>query len=253
MDEKKEIVRVENKAVGFDTLEGWDALCKMAQLIATADVLPAAYKAKPANCLIALNMANRMHADPLMIMQNLYSVHGNPSWSSKFLIATFNTCGRYTAIRYEMTGEKNKDSWGCRAWAVEKETGEKLVGAEITIDIAKKEGWYDKKDKAGNYCSKWRTMPELLLQYRAAAFFIRTYAPELSLGLMTKEEVIDMEQVDDGSFSAVKDKINTQQATTTIDIAEIKEEEKQTVTKEEKPKNKDKKVETSPSDEETPF
>ena len=35
-------------------------------------------------------------------------------------------------------------------------------------------------------------MPELMLQYRAAAFLVRTYAPEISMGMQTEEELHDI-------------------------------------------------------------
>ena len=54
------------------------------------------------------------------------------------------------------------------------------------MQMAKDEGWYG---KAG---SKWKTMPELMLQYRSAAFFQRTYAPEISMGMQTVEEIRDV-------------------------------------------------------------
>src|SRR5690606_22306068 len=133
--------------------------------------------------VIALNMANRLQADPLMVMQNLYIVHGRPAWSAQFLISCFNTCGRFTALRYEWVGEPGTDSWGCRAWAIEKATGEKLVGSTVTIGLAKKEGWYQKNG------SKWQTMPQQLLMYRAAAWFIRAYAREIAIGMHTGEEL----------------------------------------------------------------
>jgi hypothetical protein len=104
--------------------------------------------------VIAINMAQRMQADPLMVMQNLYIVHGKPGWSAQFLISTFNTSGRFSAIRYNWVGEKGEDSWGCQAWALEKETGDKLEGATVTIKLAKDEGWYSKTDKYGNEIQK---------------------------------------------------------------------------------------------------
>jgi hypothetical protein len=136
--------------------------------------------------MIALNMAIRLHADPLMVMQNLYIVHGYPSWSAKFLIALFNTCGRFTAPRYAMG--INKDT--CFAYCTEIATGERIDGPMVTLAMAKAEGWMDRKN------SKWRTMPEVMLRNRAATFLIRSTAPELSMGLMTDEEardVIDIE------------------------------------------------------------
>jgi hypothetical protein len=43
--------------------------------------------------------------------------------------------------------------------------------------------------------SKWATMPELMIRYRAAAFWGRLYASDLLLGLQTQEEAIDVQQV----------------------------------------------------------
>ena len=56
-----------------------------------------------ANCVIAFDVATRIGASPLMVMQNLYIVYGRPSWSSKFLIATINTCGRFEPLKFELT------------------------------------------------------------------------------------------------------------------------------------------------------
>lgn len=171
--------------VGFGTLQSFELVQRIGKMFASSSLVPKEYVGNVANCVIALNMANRIGADPLMCMQNLYVVHGRPSWSSQFLIATFNTCGRFSALRYEFFGTRGEDSWGCRAWAVEKATGEKLVGADITIQIAKEEKWFDKNG------SKWRSMPQQMLQYRAASWFIRAYAPELAMGLHTDDEVRD--------------------------------------------------------------
>ena len=135
-------------------------------------------------------MASRIGADPMMTMQSLYIVHGTPSWSAQFLIATFNQCGKFSSIRYDFSGEEGADNWGCRARAIEISTGELLTGPLVTIDIAKREGWYQKSG------SKWQTMPEQMLRYRAAAWFVRTVAPEIAMGLQTAEEIHDTYDMD---------------------------------------------------------
>ena len=172
---------------GFQSAEGFALLQRMANMFVSSTLVPKQFQGKDnfGNCVIALNMAQRLGADPLMVMQNLYVVYGTPSWSSKFMIAMFNQCGRYESIRYEETGKKGTDTQGIIAWAKEKSTGEILKGPEVTIGIAKKERWFDKDG------SKWKTMPEQMLRYRAAAWFIRTTAPELSMGLQTVDEVKD--------------------------------------------------------------
>lgn len=171
--------------LSMETIEGFEAIQRAARLLSASSLVPDIYKANLPNCTIAMNMASRLGADPLMIMQNLYIVHGRPGWSSQFYISAFNSCGRFTPIHYRFTGEKGKDSWGCVAWAKERETGEIVEGPEVTIAISKAEEWYGRKG------SKWQTMPQLMLSYRAASFLVRTVAPELTMGLKTVEEIRD--------------------------------------------------------------
>lgn len=167
---------------GFNSENSWKLANRIGQAFAASTLVPQAYQNNVANCIVALEMANRMGASPLMVMQNLYIVHGNPGWSSKFLVACFNQCGRFSALRYEWS----EDRTACRAWAIEKATGERIEGPKVSIQMAKDEGWSSKNG------SKWKTMPELMLMYRAAAFLIRTYAPEISMGLQTDDEIIDI-------------------------------------------------------------
>lgn len=175
-----------NVAMSMETVAGFENMQRIAKLFSASTIVPKAYRGNMADCFLAVDMAMRMGANPLMVMQNLYVVHGHPTWSAQFLIATFNKCGRFTALRYEFVGEQGKDNWGCRAVTMELATGEKLIGPLITIGIAKKEGWYDKDG------SKWKTMPEQMLRYRAAAWLVRAYAPEIAMGLHTAEEEQDV-------------------------------------------------------------
>jgi len=178
------------------------------------------------NCVLALNMSQRLGADPLMIMQNLYIVEGRPGWSSQFITAAINACGKFSPLRFEIEdlGEKNfewsekvweqnpqngrnfrKDvsknarlrNMKCVAWAIEKATGERISSPPVSIEMAVLEGWYGKDG------SKWKTMPEVMLRYRAASFFGKLYAPELLMGIQTAEEIhdaIDLSEMSPGSF-----------------------------------------------------
>ena len=146
--------------MGFGDLQGFELMQRASKALAASTLVPTQFQNNMPNCLIALEMAQRIGASPLMVMQNLYIVYGRPAWSSKFLIASFNQCGRFSAVRFEWIGEKGKDTWGCRAWAMEKETQQRIEGPTITIALAKAEGWYEKSG------SKWKTIPELMLMYR---------------------------------------------------------------------------------------
>lgn len=186
---------------------------RIAKMLSSSDLVPANYKGNIANTLVALEMANRIGASPLAVMQNMNVIEGRPSWSSTFIIASINTCGRFAPLQFEVTNEGTKEMsytyWDgpkgqrtrkqgtsklnntvCYAWATDKQ-GKRLEGPSVSIEMAVKEGWYFKDG------SKWQSMPELMLRYRAAAFFGRLYAPEVMMGMHTQEEIQDAVVVDD--------------------------------------------------------
>lgn len=158
---------------------------RMAMALSQSTLVPTQYQNNIPNCLIAIELASRVGASVLMVMQSLDIIHGRPGWRAQFLIATVNACGRFSPIRFRWQGKEGADDWGCRAIAKDRETGEECVGSLITIGMAKKEGWYSRNG------SKWQTMPEQMLCYRSASFWTRIYAPELSLGMSTSEEIVD--------------------------------------------------------------
>lgn len=173
-------------SAGFFNLESFELIQRVARAFSESDLVPKQYQKNLPNCMIAMDMAQRIGANPLMVMQNLYVVHGTPGWSSKFLIATVNVSGAFSRIRYEWKGNPGTPEFGCRAWAIEKETGERLDGIWVTWAMVKAEGWDAKNG------SKWKTMPDQMFIYRASAFWQRAYAPEISMGLTTAEELHDV-------------------------------------------------------------
>lgn len=153
-----------------------------ATILSQSSLVPQTFINNVPNCMMALEMAARMRMPVMAVVQNMNIIHQRPSWSSTFLIALLSK--KFDIHEFEMSGKENTDAWGCRFVAV-RDNGEKVVGPLVTIGMAKKEGWLAKKG------SKWQTMPELMLSYRAAAFFARLYAADYVMGMFTEEEVID--------------------------------------------------------------
>lgn len=248
--------------MGFGSLKSFEFMQRTANMFSQSSMVPTAYRAtivkgygqnqtiedNPAaipNCMVALNMSQRMNADPLMIMQNLHVIEGRPSWSSQYIIASINSCGKFAPLRFHKEAgieieatcttfewENNKKkavttktrvvNSKCIAWTVERGTAipsfsleeikaygsiyhcckaygvPLLESTQVSMEMAVNDGWYGKNG------SKWQTMPDLMLQYRSAAFFGRIYAPELLMGLPAADEVadiIDVVRQDDGSYS----------------------------------------------------
>lgn len=175
-------IQIQRENAAFEMLQ------RQAKMFSTSTLVPKEFQANMANCAIGINIAKRLGADPFMVLQNIDIIHGRPSFRATFLIAMVNASGRFEPLQFRMEGDEGKSNRSCIAWTKSKADGTPLEGPKITLEMAKAEGWSTKNG------SKWQTMPELMLRYRAAAFFARLYAPDITLGMMTAEEAVDAVQ-----------------------------------------------------------
>lgn len=215
----------QNKAVSlpnaFQSTDAFEAGQRMAKALAASTIVPKDYQGNLSNCLVALEMANRTRESVIMVMQNLDIIHGRPTFNSKYIIARLNACGEFSPLRYEYSGEG--DNRACYAYATEHATGKTLVGQTITIQMAKEEGWFSRKG------SKWKTMPDNMLMYRAAKWFANMYKPEFTLGLPSSDEVLDIEAevlpANEESAADLNEAIRQQQEGTSAVVIEEAEQE----------------------------
>ena len=161
----------------------FDQLLRAANMLSQTSIIPATYQGKPQDCFVALEMATRMGVSPLVVMQNMYVVKGKPAWAGQACTMFINSCGKFTQVKHVYTGEKGTDSRGCYVTATRISDGIQVNGVEVTIAMAKAEGWTSN--------TKWRTMPELMLAYRASAFFARVHCPEALMGVQLADEIYD--------------------------------------------------------------
>lgn len=203
----------------FGTSDNFKMAWQMSQALSESTVVPSTFQKNPSNCLIAIEQANRLNMSPFMVMQNLYIIQGKPSWSSKFLIAMINGSGKFdTELHYDEKKDKDGKPYSCLAWTMK--NGRRIEGMEVTMDMAKDEGWLAKNG------SKWKTLPALMLRYRAASFFASLNCPELTLGIYTREEVEDNDFNDfnNGSPTSKRDTTITQNANS-VDFEEVQDAE----------------------------
>lgn len=178
-----ELASVSMKHEIMDMQKMWS----FAEQISRSSIIPQQYQNDPANCFVALEISGRMGVSFMVVMQNLYIVRGKPSWSGSAIGAMLMASPKFKNVELVYDGTKGQDDWRCYAQAVNVNTGKLIKGGTVSIGVAKAEGWYGKDG------SKWKTMPELMLAYRAYAWFARVYAPELILGMQSSEEVADVE------------------------------------------------------------
>jgi len=172
-------------AVGLlGNAETFDLALRWSTALAASTIVPKEYQGSPANALIAIEMACRIGASPIQVMQNLHIINGRPAWSSQYIIGAVNSSRRYKhGLKFDMRG--SGDGMSCIAWTTEHD-GQRVEGPPVSMKMARDEGWL------GRAGSKWKTMPELMLRYRAAAFFGRLYCPDLIMGLCDSFEAQDI-------------------------------------------------------------
>ena len=198
MSEQSALTTTSVKSV-YSSIQSFESAQRIAASLADSALVPTAYRGQAGlpNCIVAIEIANRMGMSPFQVMQNLNVIHGRPSWSSQFIIGLITGCGRFVSFSYDETPDS------CQCVATLKTTGEQVSGPKITMDMAKREGWTKN--------TKWSTMPQTMLRYRAASAFGRFHIPDLILGIQSVEEneVIDAEiQVVPESPESKLDKVN---------------------------------------------
>lgn len=167
----------------WENKDSFNQLLRAAQMLSQTSIIPQSYQGKPQDCFVAIEMANRMGVSPMVVMQNMYVVKGKPSWAGQACTMLINSCGKFKDVKHIYTGEKGKPNRGCYVTATRISDGSQVDGVEVTLQMAQAEGWTSN--------SKWKNMPELMLAYRASAFFARVYCPEAMMGVQTAEEIYD--------------------------------------------------------------
>lgn len=201
----------ETQAVSTDLLsdlQAFENAQRIGKILTQSQIIPASYQNNLPNVLVALEISARTKISPIIVMQNLNVIKGRPSWSSKYIIAAL-TSSRVYNLRYELEtkGElefkqfnqtKKIPNLACRVLATDRRTGEEREGPWVTMQMAVNEGWYGKTD------SKWQTMPEVMIRYRAATFFANVYYPELTVGLNIEDEYAEPVNIPSAPHEVVK-------------------------------------------------
>ncbi len=204
MGEEKGLMEVGERALVpmgssiFLDMARFEAAQRVGTLLASSTMVPAQFQKNVANCVIALNLAERLRVDTFMMMQSMYVIKGRPGIEAKLAIALVESTGRFTPLEYRCEGKgttkmKVERPDSCVAFATDIKTKKVIEGPKVTWAMAEAEKWTQDN---GSEISKWQTMPELMFQYRAAMFFAQVNCPGALLGLRSLEELEDMKMID---------------------------------------------------------
>lgn len=167
----------------FGSKESFNNLFVMAQALAKSDLVPQAYKGKTTNIMLAIDTANRMGLSPMFVMEQMSVVQGKRTWSGQACSTLVNGYPRFKNVRLVYVGKEGTETWGAYVTAIRKDTGEEIKGTTVTMKMAELEGWTKN--------SKWKSMPEQMLAYRAYSFFARVHCADALNGFMVEGEPED--------------------------------------------------------------
>lgn len=161
---------------------------KVAELFSQSAFVPEIFRGRPADCLIALDLARSMDEPPLRVMQNLYVVSGRPAFYAQFMIARANRLAGYQSSIHWRTENLSPPMLGkhpnLKVTAYASDRYGEEISVAVDMAMAQAEGWTKNP--------KYASMPEHMLRWRAAAFLIRLYNPEVMNGFPTAEEAQDV-------------------------------------------------------------
>lgn len=178
-------------------------LLKLADIFSKSKLVPAHFQGQPQNCFVALQMAYRMELDPMVALQNIYVVSGKPGLSSQLVISLINRSGKLKGpLKFKTEGKG--ETLSVTAYGTLQDGDD--VSFTVPWSMVVAEGWTKN--------TKYKSMPEVMMRYRAASFLARFTFPEVIIGMHTAEELEDV------SLASAK------QETTTV-LEKMKEQIKQ--------------------------
>jgi len=147
---------------------------RLAEMMATAKLVPVALQKSPADCLMVIQQAIRWDMDPFAVAQECSVIQGKLMHSGKLVAAVVNARGNLTdrlSFSYEGEGEN-------RTITVTGRLQGELSPRTVNVRLS--------EAKTNN--KVWQTQPDQQLMYHGTRLWARRHTPELMLGVYSPEE-----------------------------------------------------------------
>jgi hypothetical protein len=190
-----------------------DEAVNLSGILSQSNIVPASYKGKKEDILVAIIMGSELGFSPIASLQNIATINGKPSiYGDAMLALVKNSPLCEDVIETMHKGDKQEDSG---AVCTVKRKGMEPVSVTFTVGDAIRAGLWK---KAG----PWTQYPKRMLQMRARSFALRDAFPDVLRGLVATEELMDYPDVQD----VVKGKKTAKQSpmSNPLDIMNIDED-----------------------------
>jgi len=156
---------------------------EFSKMISSSGMVPAAYKGKPQDILVAIQWGYEVGLQPMQALQNIAVINGKPSVYGDAAIALVKADPRCRGVKETIEGEGEKMVARC---VVRRAYGDEIEETEATfsVDDAKRAKLWGKQ-------GPWSQYPKRMLAMRARGFAIRDAFPDAMKGMITAEEAQD--------------------------------------------------------------
>ena len=168
-----------------------------ALLISKSEMIPPAYRNKPANVLLAVQMGAEIGLKPLQAVQTIAVINGHPAVFGDGLIGLVRSSPLCEYVR------EGFDDDTMTAICIAKRKSQAEERRTFSQKDAEVAGLWSKP-------GPWKQYPKRMLQMRARAFCLRDLFPDVLKGLAVAEEVADYVEIQTGHADADEDTPRTQ-------------------------------------------
>lgn len=160
--------------------QSFDQLMQFANMAAKSSMVPAAYKNKPEDIMLAIQMGSELGLAPMQALQNVACINGRPSVYGDALIGLCRQSATCKDVEERIDG----DGDGMVATCTATRHGAAPVTHTFSVADAKRAALWGKS-------GPWQQYPKRMLQMRARGFALRDAFPDVLRGLITVEEARD--------------------------------------------------------------
>ena len=161
-----------------------DEAIKFADFYSKSGMIPADYRGKPSNVLVAINWGLEVGISPLSALTYISLINGRPAIWGDGLLAICQNHPQYLGMEETSEGEGQNYKATC---VVKRENKNGDINKTIQTYS------YAKAQRAGLLTRQtWKQYPERMMQLRARGFALRDAFADAVAGIITAEEAQDM-------------------------------------------------------------
>lgn len=153
---------------------------RVAHTLANSNLVPDAYRGRPNDCFVAINMGAELGMDPFTAIQSIAVIEGKPCLYGDGLIGVVRASPKCLWIKETITND------GKSATCETHRDGD-------PESISSTYAWADAVQAGIDNKFNWKKHPKRMLQMRARAYCLRDAYPDLLKGLGVVEERQDFE------------------------------------------------------------